>query len=149
MLPFFLPVFYLCGLAISRSHFLLLSVSLFCIYRTPVTVKALMWEFIYVLPTLFAFPYCFTDVGSSGKEPAVLDHLTPVFTDKHDSNFLGIRVHFSEANGRNSGHPVTILYLLCLYHSVKNSVPNAFVHAFVYFTRGLFMTAVLICLTCN
>lgn len=37
----------------------------------PVTVKALMWRFIYVLPTLFAFSYFFIDVGFPGKEPAV------------------------------------------------------------------------------
>lgn len=102
-----------------------------------------------MLPTLLAFPYCFTDVGSSGKELAVLDHLSPVFTDNYHSNFLCLRVHFSEAHGRNksSGHPVTILCLLCLYHRVNSRVQNAFVHAFGYFTRAFFMIAVLICLT--
>ena len=123
---FFPPVFSVCVvLAISCSHFIHLSVSLLCIYRTPVTVRALMWEFIYVLPTLFAFPYCFADVGSSGKEPAVLDHLTPAFMDKHHSDFLRIRDHFSEANGRNksSGHPATQkMYLLCLYNSINSSM---------------------------
>ena len=139
------------ALAISCAHFLHLSVSLFCIYRMPVTVKALMWEFIYVLPTLFAFPYCFTDVGSSGKEPAVLDHHIRVFSDKHNRNFLCRTVHFSEVNGINKSLPyrVKILYVLCLYHGVNRLVPNAFVHALLYFTRVFFMTAVSICLTCN
>lgn len=73
------------------------------------------------------------------------------FMKKHHSNFLWIGVQFTEAHGRNtsSGHPVTILYLLCLYHSVNSIVQNAFVHAFAYFTRAFFMTAVLICFTCN
>lgn len=104
-----------------------------------------------MLPTLFAFPYCFTDVGSSGKEPAVLDHPSPVFTDKIQSNCLFKRVHFSEANGvkKYSGHLGTVLYLLCLYHSVNSDVQNAYVDAFVYFTRAFFMASVLICLTCN
>lgn len=108
-----------------------------------------MWELIYVLPTLFAFPYCFTDVASSGKERTVLDHHTPVFMDKHCGNFRCITVHFSEANGINKSpdHPVIILYLLCLNHGLNSLAQNAFVHPFVYFTRAFFMTAVLICLT--
>lgn len=133
----FLPTsfFYLCCWAVARSHFPHLSASLFCIYRTPVTVKALMWGFIYVLPTLFAFPYCFTDVGSSGKEAAELDHLTPVFTDKHHSNLLCIGLHSSEANGRNksSGHHVTVLYVLCLYRSVQKCIYPCFS---IFFLQG-------------
>lgn len=137
--PFLPSCFFICVIRPSVSHFPYLSVSLFCIYRMPVTVKALMWEFIYVLPTLFAFPYCFTDVGSSGKEPAELDHLTPVFTDKHHSHFLCIKVHFSEANVRNKSpdHHVTKLYMWCLYHRVKKQCAKCIPACFCIFYKGI------------
>lgn len=101
MLLFFFMFSHLCGfVAVARISFT--SVSLFCIYRMSLTVKVLVWEFIYVLPTLFASPYCLTDVGSSGKELVVLEHLTPVSWGKTHRNFLWIRVQFTEANVRNT-----------------------------------------------
>lgn len=50
-----------------------------------------------------------------------------LFMKKHHSNFLWIRVQFSEANGRNksSGHPETKQHLLCPYHDVNSMVQNA------------------------
>lgn len=72
------------------------------------------------------------------------------FMKKHHSNFLWIRVQFSEANGRNksSGLPVTMQHLLCLYHDVNGMVQNASVFFFIFY-KDILMTAVLIGLTCN
>lgn len=46
--------------------------------------------------------HMFTDVGSSVKEPEVLDHHIHVSTDKHGSKSACKTVHFSEVNGVNT-----------------------------------------------
>lgn len=123
-LPSWFLFFHSAGLAITHSHFLQPSVSLFRIYRTPVTVKALMWEFIYVLPTLFAFPYCFHRCSAPQRKSQQRRTISLLFSRTNILvifSLLCARVHFSEANGgsRSSGHPVTMLHLLRLCLSVN------------------------------
>lgn len=73
---------HLCGSYVTCCHFLHLSVSLFRMCGSPVTVRALQWQFIYALPTLFALPYCLTDVGSLGKRASSVRTVSPLFQEK-------------------------------------------------------------------
>lgn len=92
--------FHLCGLAVRRSHFIHLFLSLFCICRIPVAVRASLWCF-YLLPVLTVL-FCILILPQmlfpSGRVPALMDHLLPDWwkTLSHTQTHTPFTVIFSE-----------------------------------------------------
>lgn len=117
LMLFFLPclffIFFICAIWPSITViFLHLSVSLFHIYRMPGTVKTLR----------LAFPYCLTDVGSSGKEPSrVGPHLTLVFrqTAQYFSFYERAFLRGKDLYGKLSHHPLKKCCICCVHRRVK------------------------------